>query len=640
LVAILLLFTVIQSATQEAETQAEVDAGDPTYQEGTQQAAASGEIIVKLADDASQADLRDLNQRTDASVEENLPQSDVNLVDLPRDLTVTEAVQVYEGSPDIEYAEPNFLLKPAAVPNDPSFGKMYALNNTGQTGGTPDADIDAPEAWNTTTGNAGVVVAVIDEGVDINHPDLKGNIWTNPGEIAGNDVDDDNNGYVDDINGYDFLNDDASVYDRDPISGKGDEHGTHVAGTIAATGNNGEGITGGNWDAQIAALKFLGPDGGYTSDAVEAINYAVHEGMPISNNSWGGGGYSQALYDAIDRADTSGHLFVAAAGNGGSDEVGDNNDTVPHYPSSYPNANIVAVSATNSTDALASFSNFGATSVDLGAPGVGILSTLPGNTYGSYSGTSMASPHVAGVAALIKSQEPGLTESQIKSKILQSVDKKQSLSGKTATGGRLNAAQALGIKLTDLSLTAAPLTLTYGQATTLSGKLTSYGDPLGGRTVILEQRRVGASSFSKLGEATTAPDGAFNLGGIKPIKNTDYRARFAGSAADQLGPSTSPARRVNVRVVVTLNTATTNLKLGKARTIAGAVSPLHGGAVTVVVKRNGSVISRKNVALNDSRYRFNYKPQRTGTYAFFATYPNHTDHLGNRSPQKSFKVVR
>jgi subtilisin family serine protease len=175
-----------------------------------------------------------------------------------------------------------------------------------------------------------VVVAVIDEGVYIGHPDLRNNIWANPGEIVGNSVDDDKNGYVDDVNGYDFANNDANFYDPDPTFGKGDEHGTHVAGTIAAVGNNGTGVTGVGWRTRIMPLKFLGPNGGYTSDAVESINYAVNKGVKISNNSWGGGGQSQALQDAIARADASGHLFVAAASNGRSDGIGDNNDRYPH----------------------------------------------------------------------------------------------------------------------------------------------------------------------------------------------------------------------------------------------------------------------------------------------------------------------
>jgi len=432
----------LQGATQEALTQP-ARGEEPTYQESSGRQFEPGEIIVGLKEPASQADLRGLNQENDATIEEDLPRSDVNVVDLPRDLAVSEAVRAYEDSPDVAYAEPNFTLQPSAVPNDPGYRDLWGPNNIGQTGGTTDADVDAPEVWDTTTGSPNTVVAVIDEGIDVNHPDLRDNIWTNSGEIAGNRLDDDRNGYVDDVNGYDFANNDASVYDPDPITGDGDEHGTHVAGTIAAVGNNGTGVTGVNWDAQVASLKFLSATGGSTSDAVEAINYAVAEGIDISNNSWGGGGRSQALEDAIKRADAAGHIFLAAAGNGGPDGVGDNNDATPDYPASYNVPNIVSVAAADDTDRLASFSNFGANTVDLAAPGVGILSTLPGNSYGRYSGTSMATPHVAGVAALIKSQEPGLDDAQIKAQLLQYVDKKASLQGKVATNGRLNALRAV-----------------------------------------------------------------------------------------------------------------------------------------------------------------------------------------------------
>jgi subtilisin family serine protease len=375
-----------------------------------------------------------LNRRTDAHTEEDLPRSDVSVVDLPKDLTVREAIQRYEASPDVEYAEPDFLLEPTAYPNDPYFPRLYGLDNTGQTGGITDADTDGLETWNTSTGSPTTVVAVIDVGVDVNHPDLRDNIWVSTDELAGNGVDDDRNGYVDDRNGYDFANDDASVYDPDPLNGAGDEHGTHVAGTIAAQGNNGTGVTGVSWEASIMVAKFLGPHGGYTSDAVEALNYAVANGAKISNNSWGGGGYSRALHDAIVRADAAGHLFLAAAGNDGVD-----NDATPSYPASYGIPNVVSVAATDDRDALASFSNFGASSVDLAAPGVNIVSTLPGNRYGSYSGTSMATPHVTGVAALIKSEDPTQDDAQIKARILTYVEKKPSLEGKTVTGGRLNA---------------------------------------------------------------------------------------------------------------------------------------------------------------------------------------------------------
>ena len=441
-VAMLLLLLGLQGTTQEAVTQPVRE--EPTFEDRSGRAFAPGEVIVVLEQPASPADLRELNQENDATIEEDLPRSDVNVVDLPRDLTVAEAVRAYEDSPDVAYAEPNFKLQPTVAPNDPGYRDLWGLNNAGQTGGTPDADIDAPEAWDTTTGSADVVVGVIDEGIDVNHPDLRDNIWTNSGEVPGNRIDDDNNGYVDDVNGYDFANNDASVYDPDPISGKGDEHGTHVAGTIAAVGNNGIGVAGVNWDAQVASLKFLAADGGLTSDAIEAVNYAVAEGIDISNNSWGGGGRSQALEDAIRRADNAGHIFIASAGNGGEDGVGDDNDATPQYPAGYNLPNIVSVAATGDTDRLASFSNFGATSVDLAAPGVGILSTLPGDRYGRFSGTSMASPHVAGVAALIESQQPGPAgDAEIKSQLLRYVDEKASLQGKVATNGRLNAAGSL-----------------------------------------------------------------------------------------------------------------------------------------------------------------------------------------------------
>ncbi len=266
----------IQGLTQEAVTQAEGTNEEPTYRQGATRQFAPGEIIVALRAPASPADLQSLNQQNDATVEEDLPRSDVNVVDLPRDLTVAEAVRVYENSPDVAYAEPNFKLQPAAVPDDPSLPNLWGLNNNGQSiqgqTGAVDADIDAPETWDVTTGDASTVVAVIDEGVDTNHRDLRENIWRNPNEVPGDGIDNDNNRYVDDVNGFDFANNDASVYDPDPLTGDGDEHGTHVAGTIAATGNNGDGVTGVNWDAQIASLKFLGAKGGYTSDAVEAIN--------------------------------------------------------------------------------------------------------------------------------------------------------------------------------------------------------------------------------------------------------------------------------------------------------------------------------------------------------------------------------
>ena len=399
-----------------------------------------GQLIVKLEAGEGQEDLERLNRANRAATEEELSRrSRLSVVDLPAGLPVEEAVRRYEVAPEVEYAEPDYILYPAATsPNDPSYSKLWGMHNTGQTGGASDADIDAPQAWDASTGVSDTAVAVIDTGVDVGHPDLDGNVWTNPGESGGgketNRVDDDGNGYVDDVHGWDFFHGDNTVFD----AADGDQHGTHVAGTIAAEGNNGAGVAGVNWRAKVIPLKFLGPDGGSTSGAVKALDYAVARGAKVSNNSWGGGGFSQALKDAISRADAAGHIFVAAAGNNNA-----NNDATGSYPANYDVPNVVSVAATDSKDALASFSNYGASTVDLAAPGVSIYSTLPGNTYGSYSGTSMATPHVAGVAALIKSKYPALDDAGIKARLLDSVDKKSNLSGKTATGGRLNAAGAL-----------------------------------------------------------------------------------------------------------------------------------------------------------------------------------------------------
>ncbi len=399
------------------------------------------QLIVKLKAGEPQEDLEKLNRENNASTEDKISRLRLNVVKLPEDLSVEEAEEIYEASPYVEYAEPDYVLTASSkTANDAEFSYLYGLNNTGQTGGDSDADIDAPEAWGVTTGGAETVVAVIDSGVDISHPELKNNVWTNTDEVPNNRIDDDKNGYVDDVNGWDFVNNDASVFD----SGD-DPHGTHVAGTIAAEGNNNVGVVGVHWWAQIMPLKFLGPDGsGSTSNAIKALDYAVANGAKISNNSYGGvGGYSLSFSLALKKADTAGHLFVAAAGNGGADGIGDDNDTTPSYPASYDVPNVVSVAATDNKDALAGFSNYGATSVDLAAPGVAIRSTLPNSTYGTYSGTSMATPHVAGVAALIKSKGPTLDDAGIKAKLLGSADKKPNPTGKEATGGRLNAGQAV-----------------------------------------------------------------------------------------------------------------------------------------------------------------------------------------------------
>jgi subtilisin family serine protease/fibronectin type 3 domain-containing protein len=402
----------------------------------------SSQLLVRF--DESVASARDyLQAAADVSLRGALAATSIPVVSglhkvaLGSGVAVESALAALRNDPHVLFAEPDYIVRATGIPTDPLFVNQWDFHNTGQSGGTFDADIDAPEAWDVTTGSGSTIVAVLDTGVDYLHPDLAANIWVNQDELAGNGIDDDLNGYVDDIRGYDFYNN-----DNNPLDDHG--HGTHVAGTIGAVGNNGIGIAGVNWNVQIMPLKFLGADGsGTTSDAIEALRYAIDNGAHISNNSWGGDPFSQSLYNAIRDARDVGHIFVAAAGNGNFIGFGIDNDATPFYPSSYDLDNIVAVAATDSTDNIAVFSNYGATSVDLGAPGVSILSTLPNGNYGLNSGTSMAAPHVAGALSLVRDHVPGLTYRQIIDRVLASTDPLTALDGKTATGGRLNVAAAL-----------------------------------------------------------------------------------------------------------------------------------------------------------------------------------------------------
>ncbi|WP_158442307.1 S8 family serine peptidase, partial [Planktothrix agardhii] len=410
----------------------------------------SDRVIVKLKPTANSSEITSLQAEIGVTQVTKASQLGIDIWQIPSG-TVEQTISAYKNDPRIEYIEPDYIItlediqKPspaqeklatitpqATTPNDPSYTQLWGLNNTGQSGGTADADIDAPEAWDIQKGNPNLVIGVIDTGVDYNHPDLVGNIWTNPGEIAGDGIDNDNNGYIDDTRGWDFA-----YNDNNPMDVHG--HGTHVSGTIAGKGNNGVGVTGVAWNAKIMPLKFLDDSGsGATSNAILAINYATAKGVKLTNNSWGGGGYSQALSDAINTAGQQGALFIASAGNSSL-----NTDTTPSYPASYNLSNIISVASTTRTDGLSSFSNYGATTVDLGAPGSDIYSTTPGANYATYSGTSMASPHVTGAAALLWSQNPTWTAQQVKDKLLQTTDPISALSGKSVSGGRLNINNAL-----------------------------------------------------------------------------------------------------------------------------------------------------------------------------------------------------
>jgi len=383
---------------------------------------------------------------------------EVGVDDLPLSLAV------YRGSPHVLYAEPDYALQidgpgvsgittgcllplasclsAALVPDDPHLALQWGLINTGQEifgfpGAAPDpgiagADLRAAPAWSLFTGDAGLRVAIVDTGIDVDHEDLLPNIWTNPGEIPGNGLDDEGNGWIDDVHGYDFVNEDS-----DPDDDHG--HGTHLAGAIGAVGDNGIGVAGLNWQVQLVALKAFNADGsGFTSDALEAIAYALAHGLTLSNHSWGGAVYSQALYDLMASAPQ--HLFVAAAGNA----AGRNIDTFPHFPASFDLANILTVAATNNDDHLSYVSNIGAVSVDVGCPGHDIYSTLPGNSYGFLTGTSMATAYATGIAALALGRSPALDTAALKHLLTSTSRPVSALRGRCVFEGVLSAAAAVG----------------------------------------------------------------------------------------------------------------------------------------------------------------------------------------------------
>jgi subtilisin family serine protease len=373
----------------------------------------------------------------------------VYLVNTPTD--VFAAMARMKGESNIEYAEPNWIYNHFADSDDPYYtnGSLWGMYGDATTPANQYGS-QAGEAWAAgNTGSNTVFVGVIDEGIQFTHPELDANIWTNPFDPA-DGLDNDDNGYIDDIHGWDFDGKDNTIYDGGS-RGSLDDHGTHVSGTIGAE-KNGAGVVGVNWNVKLISGKFLGRRGGTLANAIKAVDYFTdlrtrhNLNIPATNNSWGGGGFSQGLLDAITRAAQAQILFIAAAGNGGSDGVGDDNDVVASYPSNYNTTagagydNVIAVAAITSTGAKSSFSNYGATTVDLGAPGSGVWSTTAFNTYSSYSGTSMATPHVTGAAALYASRNPGVSAAAIKTAILDAARATftPSLAGKTVTGGRLN----------------------------------------------------------------------------------------------------------------------------------------------------------------------------------------------------------
>lgn len=396
-------------------------------------------LVAKTAKSIGSANLGAPIRAAGGNIKKQLDASNILNVEFPEatdERYLAAVIDFLKGDARIEIVEPDFLVKANAVPNDPRFSETWGLSNPSNG-----IDIKAVSAWDLTTGSRSVVVGIIDSGIDCTHTDLVANCWINPGESGtdsqgrlkkSNGVDDDGNGYIDDWQGWNFVSNNNKPADDN-------HHGTHVAGTIGAIGNNATGVAGVNWQVSLVPLKFLDSSGsGYISDAIAAIDYATRLNFFGTNNSWGGGGYSALMAQAIQRANTANSVFVAAAGNEQND-----NDAVASYPSAYNYPNVIAVAAIDSNGNLAWFSNYGAKTVAVAAPGVDILSTTPGHNYEKLSGTSMAAPHVTGTLALLKSRYPQDTPAIVISRLVESVTPRQSLTGKVKTGGSINAYGAM-----------------------------------------------------------------------------------------------------------------------------------------------------------------------------------------------------
>ncbi|HXX57530.1 MAG TPA: S8 family serine peptidase [Thermodesulfovibrionales bacterium] len=479
-----------------------------------------GELLVKFKSGVSAKSAAGIHQASGASLKKRFSLvPNLEHVTL-KGISVKDAILRYMADPNVEYAEPNYIVRSSATtPNDTYFNpQQWALNNTGTfAGGTAGADIRMPQAWDITQGSRAISIAVVDTGIDYTHPDLVSNIWTNPGETSCTDgVDNDGNGFIDDCRGWNFVDN-----NNNPMDDNG--HGTHVAGIIGAVGNNGTGVAGVMWSTQLMALKALDNAGvGTDANVIAAIQYAVANQAKVINASFGGSDFSQALFDSINAANTAGVLFIAAAGNDGT-----NNDLAPFYPASFNLPNIIAVAATDQNDNRVPFSNFGPNSVQVAAPGNYILSTIaPGLTfslcsgspiagYDFCSGTSMSAPHVSGLAGLLTVSYADFTYLQVRATILRYVDALPTLTGWVQTGGRINAFKALASLLTPTNLIA---TATSSSEISLVWTDNATGED--GYTV----ERDSGSGFAVI--ATLGPDAAaFTDSGLTASTTYTYRVR-------------------------------------------------------------------------------------------------------------------
>src|SRR5215471_13141370 len=509
------LFAATLLATSPASMQVRQDSNNQKTEVFQGLASVANEVLVKFRGSATREGIAQAEQDGDVDSDQEVGGTGVRLFH-SRTKDVPTLVRQLSARSDVEYAEPNYILHTTAVPNDPRFSSLWGLQNTGQNNGcglscfgnpvgTAGADIKATLAWDVSTGSRANVVGVVDTGIDYNHPDLAANVWAAPAAFSVNI-----GGTV--INcpagshGFNAINNTC-----DPLDDN--DHGSHTSGTIGAVGNNGVGVVGVNWTASIMASKFLNANGsGTTAGAINAIEFTIQAkqvfgasaNVRVLSNSWGGGGFSQALLDEINKANASNMLFVAAAGNNSS-----NNDTTPFYPADYNAPNVVAVAATDNNDQLASFSNFGRNTVHLGAPGVDVLSTTRNNTYSYFSGTSMATPHVSGAAALVLSVCT-LDTAGLKANLLNNIDLIPSLSGITFTGGRLDVNKAIRAcsapPTPDFSLSATPpsQTVTQGASTTNTATVSPSGGFTGTVTFSASGLPAGASASFNPASVTTS----------------------------------------------------------------------------------------------------------------------------------------
>lgn len=428
------------------------------------------EMVIRFNRDLSEAEINKYLTDSNITIKKYIAALNYHVLSLPENMTYYDALAYFKSKKMLYQAEPNYIIPIKSVPDDPFFNMQWGLNNSGGSG-LNDADIDAPEAWDFSDGGREVVIAVIDTGVDYTHEDLAGNIWQNPHEIPGNNMDDDGNGYIDDVMGWDFVDrasgnpdEDYKEPDNDPLDMHG--HGTHVAGIIAAVKNNGKGIAGVAYNSRIMAVRaaYMDESGEgilESVDAAQAILYAAENGAEVINISWGDYVESTLISDAIDMASSMGAIICASAGN---DSTGSR-----IYPAASDNPAIIAVGATDRYDNRAIFSNYG-NWIHVSAPGRDIYSTKPGNTYGSLSGTSMATPHVSALAAMIISAFPGISPLEVKARIMNSADVLGSLEDKNISSSRINAYVALMPGASGPCIfSVSPYRVQEGEAITISG---------------------------------------------------------------------------------------------------------------------------------------------------------------------------